>query len=391
MAASSNTRKSQSPGPPETTRGRRALFVTVAILGLVVALGAIFLRRTGLRDIHFHDFYLGTRTSSRVALRRQAPVDLLTENRKPPETAPSGMVWIPGGTFWMGGNDRATTDADPSHRVALGGFWMDRTEVTNRQFAEFVKATGYVTIAERTPDPKNFPGASLDALVPGSVVFAPPKGPVPLDDYLRWWEYSPGASWKHPEGPTSHVEGKDDFPAVHVSFDDAEAYARWAGKRLPTEAEWEFAARGGLDRKVYVWGDSREPEGKARMNHWQGSFPSRNTALDGFARLAPVGSFEPNEYGLLDMAGNVWEWCSDWYRPGYEVKGTDPLLNPKGPPTSRDPMEPGVPKRVQRGGSFLCSDEYCARYLPGARGKGEVDSGASHLGFRCVRSPRSEN
>jgi formylglycine-generating enzyme required for sulfatase activity len=298
------------------------------------------------------------------------------------------MVWVPGGTFWMGGNDRSTQDAGPPHMVTVDGFWMDRTEVTNRQFAAFVRATRYVTIAECKPDPKDFPGAPEENLVPGSVVFTPPGAPVSLDNHLQWWKYVHGASWRHPEGPGSSVEGKDDYPVVHVAYPDAEAYAAWAGKRLPTEAEWEFAARGGLDRKRYVWGDAREPDGKPMMNHWQGRFPVQNVAADGFDRVAPVGSYSANGFGLLDMAGNVWEWCSDWYRPGYEVDGPGPAVNPKGPTTSHDPMEPGVPKRVQRGGSFLCSDTYCTRYLPGARGKGEVDSGASHVGFRCVRSPR---
>jgi formylglycine-generating enzyme required for sulfatase activity len=271
--------------------------------------------------------------------------------------------------------------------VRVDGFWMDRTEVTNRQFAAFVRATGYVTVAERELDPKDFPGVPSEKLVPGSVVFTPPKGPVPLDDFLAWWSYVPGASWRHPEGPNSSVEGRDEYPVVHVSFGDAQAYAEWARKRLPTEAEWEFAARGGLDRKRYVWGDELTPGGKWRVNNWQGRFPGQNVAADGYERLAPVGSFPANGFGLLDMAGNAWEWCSDWYRPGYEVTGSAPVVNPRGPTSSHDPMEPGVPKRVQRGGSFLCSDLYCTRYLPGARGKGDVDSGASHLGFRCVKPP----
>jgi formylglycine-generating enzyme len=332
---------------------------------------------------------LGSIAAITVSLARQVVPSV--NPAKPPGPAPHGMVWIPGGTFWMGGNDRSTTDADPAHLVQVDGFWMDRTEVTNRQYAEFVKATGYVTIAERKPDPKDFPGVDLDKLVPGSAVFTPPKGPVSLDDHLAWWTYVSGAEWKHPEGPGSSIEGRDDFPVVHISYDDAVAYAKWAGKRLPTEAEWEFAARGGLDRKKYVWGDEPQPEGKPRLNHWQGQFPSENLGVDGFARLAPVGSFPPNAFGLLDMAGNVWEWCSDWYRPGYEVEdgGKGVATNPRGPGSSDDPMEPGVPKRVQRGGSFLCSDLYCTRYLPGARGKGAVDSGASHVGFRCVNDART--
>jgi formylglycine-generating enzyme len=305
------------------------------------------------------------------------------------DDAPGGMVWIPGGTFWMGGNDRNTTDAEPAHRVAVGGFWMDQTEVTNRQFATFVKATGYVTVAERAPDPKDFPGIPVTKLVAGSAVFAPPARPVPLVDHLQWWRYTPGADWRHTLGKGSNLDGKDDFPVVHISYLDAEAFARWAGKRLPTEAEWEFAARGGLDRKRFVWGNSIEPDRKAKMNVWQGRFPVQDLAADGFHGAAPVANFPPNGYGLYDMAGNVWEWCSDWYRPGYAISGPEPLLDPHGPISSHDPDEPGVPKRVQRGGSFLCSEDFCTRYLPGARGKGEPNSSACHIGFRCVRSNNS--
>jgi formylglycine-generating enzyme required for sulfatase activity len=297
------------------------------------------------------------------------------------------MLWVPGGSFWMGMKDAPGNDAEPLHLVTVDGFWMDRTEVTNAQFSEFVRQTGYKTVAERKPDPKDFPGVSEDKLVLGSIVFSPPGEPIPLDDHLAWWRYVPGACWKHPDGPGSSIGGHEKEPVVHVCFEDAQAYAKWAGKRLPTEAEWEFAARGGLDRRRYVWGDVLLPEGRWQVNNWQGRFPNENTASDGFARLAPVASFPPNGFGLYDMAGNVWEWCADWYRPGYDVPGNAPLKDPRGPSTSHDPMEPGVAKRVQRGGSFLCSDLYCTRYLPGARGKGAVDSAASHVGFRCVRSP----
>jgi len=308
-------------------------------------------------------------------------------DRKPPGPAPEGMVWVPGGTFWMGADDPSMSDARPVHEVTVDGFWMDRTEVTNRQFARFVAATGYVTVAERKPDPKDFPGAPPENLVPGSLVFTPPAGEVSFEDPLIWWRYVPGASWRHPEGPETTIEGKDHYPVVQVCWDDAMAYARWAGKRLPTEAEWECAARGGKVRTRYVWGDTLRPDGTWPANIWQGHFPDRNSAADGFARTAPVASFPPNGYGLFDMAGNVWEWCADWYRPGYEVS---PDHNPQGPSSSYDPHEPGVAKRVQRGGSFLCSDQYCTRYLPGARGKGSPDSGASHVGFRCALSPRPE-
>ena len=305
----------------------------------------------------------------------------------PPGIAPDDMVWVPGGTFWMGANDPTGDDARPAHLVSVDPFWMDQTEVTNQQFVRFVKETGYVTVAERTPDPKEFPGVPVEKVVAGSAVFKPPSGPVSLENPLVWWDYVPGACWKHPEGPGSSIEGKDNDPVVHVCYDDALAYARWAGKRLPTEAEWEFAARGGLDRKRFVWGDEMTPGGRWVVNNWQGRFPTENVKADGYDRLAPVASFPSNGFGLYDMAGNVWEWCADWYRPGYEVIGPPPMKNPKGPPSSYDPMEPGQPKRVHRGGSFLCSDLYCTRYLPGARGCGAPDSGASNLGFRCVKDP----
>lgn len=305
----------------------------------------------------------------------------------PPSEAPEGMAWIPGGTFWMGSNDPLMVDAQPAHLVRLDGFWMDRTEVTNRQFAAFVEATGYVTVAERPLDPKDFPGVPIENLVPGSLVFTPPDHEVSLDNHVVWWRYVPGASWKHPQGPESSIEGLEDHPVVQVCWEDAVAYARWAGKRLPTEAEWEFAARGGLDRRKYVWGDELSPEGRWMVNNWQGQFPAENTLVDGYRLTAPVGSFPPNGYGLVDMAGNVWEWCADWYRPDYYL--TSPRDNPRGPSDSFDPQEPGVPKRVQRGGSFLCSDLYCIRYLPGARGKGEPSSAASHIGFRCVMDPKT--
>jgi formylglycine-generating enzyme required for sulfatase activity len=306
-------------------------------------------------------------------------------DRRPPGPAPAGMVWVPGGWFWMGVNDRAFPDAGPEHLVYVDGFWMDRHEVTNAEFARFVEATGYQTVAEIPPDPKDFPGAPVEKLVAGSIVFTPPEGPVPLDNHLAWWSYVPGANWRHPEGPESSIEGRENHPAVHVSFTDAEAYARWAGKRLPTEAEWEFAARGGLDRQPYCWGGQLRPDGEWQSNIWQGQFPGQNTRADGFRRTAPVGSFQPNGYDLVDMSGNVWEWCSDWYRPDYYLHTPD--KNPPGPDDSLDPQEPGIPKRVQRGGSFMCSDLYCTRYKPGTRGKGEPSSAAGHVGFRCVKSP----
>ncbi|HEX5043159.1 MAG TPA: formylglycine-generating enzyme family protein [Candidatus Polarisedimenticolaceae bacterium] len=284
---------------------------------------------------------------------------------------PDGMVRIPGGTFWMGSDDPAFPDARPVHRVTLNGFFMDRTEVTNAQFRRFVVATGHVTVAERPPRAEDYPGAPPENLVAGSLVFSPPAAPISLGDAYAWWSYVEGADWKHPTGPGSDLRGKDTHPVVHVAYEDAAAYCAWAGGRLPTEAEFEYAERGGLDRKRYAWGDTFRPAGKWMANTFQGHFPHENTGEDGFLATAPVGSFPANGFGLYDMAGNVWEWCSDWYRPGYDA-----------PPPS------GGSERVQKGGSFLCSDQYCARYMPGGRGKGEPDTGTNHLGFRCVKQER---
>ncbi len=303
----------------------------------------------------------------------------------PPAAAPAGMVWIPGGTFSMGSPYPGFGDARPIHAVELDGFWMDATTVTNEEFANFVRATGYATVAERKPSPKDFPDVPEDKLVPGSVVFTPPNHAVPLNDHRQWWQFVPGACWKHPEGPGSDLKDRDKHPVVHVCWDDAAAYCKWAGKRLPTEAEWEYAARGGLTQKRYVWGDEFRPESKFMANTWQGQFPHTNTKQDGWERTSPVGSYPANGFGLYDMAGNVWQWCADWYRPDYYKQS--PRHNPLGPDDCFDPMEPGVPKRVQRGGSFLCNSDYCSRYMPGGRGKGAVDTGNSHVGFRCVLSP----
>lgn len=319
---------------------------------------------------------------------------------RPAGAAPAGMVWIPGGEFSMGaaeatqevcGGLDTVDDARPIHRVALDGFWMDATEVTNEAFAQFVAATGYVTVAERVPKAEDFPGVPAELLVPGGAVFTPTAGRVPLDNALQWWRYVPGASWRHPEGPASDLRGKEKLPVVQVAYEDAVAYARWAGKRLPTEAEWEFAARGGLAGMNYPWGNVLKPGGKWAANIWQGDFPWHNAAADGFVGAAPVGSFAPNGYGLHDMAGNVWEWCADWYRPdeyAREVAAAQGVVrNPRGPvrEESFDPQEPGQPKRVQRGGSFLCTALYCSRYVVGSRGKGAPDTGSNHLGFRCVQ------
>jgi formylglycine-generating enzyme required for sulfatase activity len=316
------------------------------------------------------------------------------------------MVWIPGGEFSMGcadpsriphGGRDPMIDTRPIHRARVDGFWMDATEVTNAQFAAFVTATGYVTVAERKPRAEDFPGATPESLVPGSIVFTPPAGPVPLLDgtvgaHLQWWAYVPSASWRHPEGPESDVAGHENEPVVHVAFEDAQAYATWAGKRLPTEAEWEFAARGGLAAAAYPWGDEFMPDAKWMANTWQGRFPVADSGDDGFVGVAPVGRFPANAYGLYDMSGNVWEWCSDWYRPDTYARdagsdGRTVAVNPTGPEDSFDPQEPGQAKKVQRGGSFLCCEEYCSRYIVGTRGKGEISSSTNHIGFRCVKTP----
>ncbi|RPI82377.1 MAG: formylglycine-generating enzyme family protein [Planctomycetaceae bacterium] len=313
-----------------------------------------------------------------------------------------GMVWIPGGEFTMGTDSAdAWSDEKPAHQVAVDGFWMDEHEVTNAQFREFVDATGYVTTAEKAPDLDEImsqvapgtPPPDPQDLVPGSLVFTPPEHSVKLDDFTQWWRWTPGTNWRRPEGPDSSIEGRDDHPVVQVSWDDARAYAEWAGKRLPTEAEWERAARGGLERQPYVWGNEPPAEQSSaeqpfRANLWQGTFPNQNTATDGFERTAPVKSFAPNGYGLYDMAGNVWEWCSDWYqRDLYASRPRDRVTrNPKGPGASSDAARPFTPQRSQKGGSFLCNDSYCSRYRPSARHGSSPDTGMSHVGFRCAKS-----
>ena len=277
------------------------------------------------------------------------------------------MAWVPGGTFTMGCEDCGMPDALPAHTVAIDGFWIDRTPVTNDQFARFVAATGYRTVAERVPDAP-----------PGSAVFTPPAGRVDLRAPNSWWSYVPGASWQRPEGPRSSLAGRGDHPVVHIAYEDALAYARWAGKRLPTEAEFEYAARGGLERKRYAWGDELHPGGRAAANTFQGSFPSRDDAFDGYRGTSPVRAFAANGFGLFDMGGNVWQWCADWYRAdGYAAHAAGER-NPSGPENGSE--------RVVRGGSYLCSPDYCSRYLVGSRGKLEPSSASSNLGFRLARS-----
>ena len=304
------------------------------------------------------------------------------------------MVWIPGGDFTMGtdADPQARSDERPAHRVHVDGFFMDEHEVTNADFALFVKATGFVTTAEKPIDwdelkkqlPEGTPRPPDSLLAAGSLVFVPPSQTVSLDDAGQWWSWIRGADWKHPLGPGSSIQGKENYPVVQVSWDDAVAYCKWSGKRLPTEAEWEFAARGGMADARYPWGNDTSYAKHA--NTWNGHFPDKNTQADGYELMAPVKSYAANGYGLYDMAGNVWEWCKDWYHIDYynECKKTGITINPQGPNSSLDPDEPTVPKRVNRGGSFLCNDSYCSSYRITARMKTSPDTGLEHCGFRCV-------
>lgn len=304
------------------------------------------------------------------------------------------MVLIPAGEFIMGGNNhQARSDEFPRHKVKLNGFWMDKTEVTNAQFKKFVDATGYVTDAEKELDwevikkklPKNTPKPHDSLLVAGSLVFKQPQNRVNLNNYGTWWQFVKGANWKHPKGKNSSIKGKENHPVVHISWNDAVAYAKWAGKRLPTEAEWEYASRGGKQNTIYSWGNEAVDIGKTKTNYWTGEFPVKNTLKDGFYTTAPVQSYNPNAYGLFDMSGNVWEWCNDWYHAKYYASLTaSSTHNPKGPLKSYDPMEPNIPKKVLRGGSFLCNDSYCSGYRNAARMKSNASTSLQHTGFRCV-------
>ena len=327
-----------------------------------------------------------------------AKKDISTRGKQPLSMAQANhnaMVWIEGGTFSMGAdNEQGRQDEYPKHHVKVNGFYMDITEVTNEQFAVFVKATGYITTAQKDVKwedlKKQLPAGtekpSPEMLKAASLVFVPPKEAVDLQDYSQWWQWTHGANWKHPKGPGSDIVGKEKLPVVHISWFDANAYCKWAGKRLPTEAEWEFAARGGLQNNIYAWGNENVDSGAAKCNYWQGSFPNKNETKDNFYGAASVKSFAANGYGLYDMAGNVWEWCADLYNNDFytQLNNAGIANNPKGPSTSYDPDEPLVSKRVMRGGSFLCNESYCSGYRVAARMKTSADSGMEHLGFRCV-------
>lgn len=302
------------------------------------------------------------------------------------------MIWVPAQTFTMGSNDHYPEEA-PAHPVSVGGFWIDRYQVTNAKFRRFIKATGYVTVAERTPNAADYPDADPRELVPGSIVFTPPPGPVSLDNHFQWWRWSHGADWRHPDGPGSSIQGKDKHPVVHIAWEDVCAYAEWAGKAIPTEAEWEAAARAGHEGREFAWGDELNPKGRMLANYWQGEFPWQNLALDGFERTAPVASFPPNDYGLFDMIGNAWEWTADWYQNHEAIVSrccSPAELNPRGGAreTSVDPADTSsIPRKVLKGGSFACAENYCRRYRPAARMAHPIDTGTNHTTFRCVVRP----
>ncbi len=303
------------------------------------------------------------------------------------------MVFIPAGKFLMG-SDKFYPEEKPVHEVTVDGFYIDKYELTNAEYRKFVKETGYVTVAERPLDPKDYPNADPKLLVPGALIFKKSDRPVNLNDYHNWWVWMPGASWQHPQGPGSNLAGFRDHPVVHIAYEDAEAYAKWAGKELPTEAEWEFAARGGLDGMDFTWGNEDTQLTKPMANTWQGEFPYQNFLVDKYEGTSPVGSFEPNGYGLYDMAGNVWEWTSDWYVPHLDETAEKvktcctTSVNPRvvSPDASYDPNQPQIkiPRKVVKGGSHICAPNYCLRYRPAARQPQMIDTGMTHIGFRCI-------
>ena len=336
---------------------------------------------------------IGCQSKNSKTLGVQYIKTIENKNNKPSITH-KGMVWIPGGEFSMGSDVsneglcevKGVTKDAPIHRVYVDGFWMDETEVTNKQFQDFVDATGYITFAERIPTQADFPNIPKEYLLVGSVVFVQPQSKINLYDYRKWWQFVENANWKHPFGPQSNIKGKENYPVIHIVFEDALAYCKWANKRLPTEAEWEFAARGGATGNLYAWGNSLKIKGKFQANIFQGDFPNYNTSEDGFDGIAPVKQYQPNGYGLYDVGGNVWEWVNDWYSSTYFYEKKGIINNPQGPKTFvYDEEGNNEKKRVHRGGSFLCTSEYCSRYMVGTRGKGEINSSSNHLGFRCVK------
>jgi formylglycine-generating enzyme len=309
----------------------------------------------------------------------------------PPTPGPppaKDMTWVPGGSFLMG-SERFYPEERPVRRVAVDGFWMDTHPVTNAEFRRFVKATGHVTVAERPPDPAAYPGADPALLVPGALVFRRTRGPVDLRDFRNWWAWVPGASWRHPEGPGSTLHGRDRHPVVQVAYEDAVAYAAWAGKELPTEAQWERAARGGLEGATYCWGEEFTPKGRMMANTWQGEFPWQNLLLDRYEGTSPVGSFPPNGYGLLDIAGNVWEWTSDYFAAPRPTQPR-PCCVPRNPRVAAPVRAEPIPRRVIKGGSHLCAPNYCLRYRPAARQGQAVDTSTGHIGFRCIIRPAGD-
>jgi formylglycine-generating enzyme required for sulfatase activity len=343
---------------------RRALLLCCIAVTAIVSAGAALLFDLPQRNV------ANAATASCAA--EPAPAD--------DADAHAGMVFIPGGAFTMGADDQRPEER-LAHRVRVDGFWIDRHEVTNAQFAAFVEATGYVTLAERGVDPATHPGMPAELLAPGSIVFIPPTD-LGGGDITQWWQYVQGADWREPEGPGSSIEGRENHPVVHVAYEDALAYARWRDRDLPTEAQWEYAARGGLEGEDYAWGSDYQPGGRLKANSWQGIFPVLNTEEDGYVGTAPVGCFDANGYGLYDMIGNAWEWTNDWYRDGHAAEET---INPTGPNLLEIGFAPGEsPRRVIKGGSHLCAPNFCARYRPAARQPQEVDLGAAHLGFRTV-------
>ncbi len=399
------SRRDSSPAVGLSARAR-ILFVCLVVGGSLAAVIVTSVYNGSLSSV--------TQETTTASLHESSPVasepvvntgfaPTILNSASVPTPAPNGMVWIPGGEFSMGtdlscesicGLPGATVDAQPIHRVYVDGFWMDATEVTNEEFARFVEATGYVTVAEQKPTQAEFPNAPPENLIAGSTVFTPTDSPVPLDNYFHWWNYVAGADWRHPTGPDSSLNGREKYPVVQIAYEDAVAYAKWAGKRLPTEAEWEFASRGGIAGEVYIWGNELKPGGKFQANIYQGEFPLKDgdTGEDGFRGIAPVAQYRPNPFGLCDMAGNVWEWTSDWYRADYYrslcVEGKV-SRNPQGPKVPFDPAEPTEKKKVHRGGSFLCTDKYCTRYIIGTRGKGDFRTASNHVGFRCVMEPNT--